>query len=291
MTTKTNPSSAKKSPSAIPSKSSSSIPPKPTSSPISTTLPFLSVIIPAYNEKRNLKRQTVEEVFRFLEQQNYSYEIILSDDGSTDGTSEALDKLAAKFPHTRVIHNPHAGKAQTVAAGMLEARGRWRLFTDFDQSTPISEVDKLLTAVRLNPNLQIAFGSREGNNAKRENEPWIRHLMGRVFNWMVQIIALPGVKDTQCGFKMFSQIATEQLFPYLKVYGPDKGKKTSFTGAFDVELLYLARKRHLTFQEFPVRWTHHHADLSDRLHDASIMAGDLIKIRWTDLTGGYNHKK
>lgn len=250
---------------------------------------FLSVIIPVYNEQRNLKKDVLTELFNYLEKQKYAYEIIFSDDGSTDGTLAALQKIAHQHPHTQVLANQHAGKAQAITAGIFAAKGQWRLFTDFDQSTPIIEVEKLLATTKKNPDLSIVFGSREGKQAQREDEPWIRHFMGRVFNWAVRIIALPGIQDTQCGFKMFSASVAEKLFGSLRVYALNKGKKNSFTGAFDVELLYLARKKHFRYQAVPVIWIHRQASLTDRLRDAVLMFFDLIKIRWTDLTGGYKN--
>lgn len=250
---------------------------------------FLSIIIPAYNEKRNLQANVLHGLFAYLKKQKYSYEVIFSDDGSSDGTRQSLVAIAQKEKNTRVLANHHAGKAQAITAGMFAASGKWRLFTDFDQSTPISEIEKLFAVTQCDPTVKIIFGSREGKQAQRENEPWIRHFMGRVFNWLVRIITLPDIQDTQCGFKLFDGQVARDLFGSLKVYGLNKGKKNSFTGAFDVEIFYLAKKRHIKYQEVPVLWIHQPASLIDRLRDSAPMFFDLLKIRWTDLIGGYNH--
>lgn len=254
------------------------------------TTPFLSVILPAYNETANLKRGVLDQVLAYLAEQSYSWELILSDDGSTDGTTQALQDWADRQKKYRsqikVLLNRHAGKAQTVTAGMLTATGQWRLFSDFDQSTPLSEVEKLLAFQ--NDGYGIIFGSRELAGAKRDAEPWYRHLMGRGFNLLVQILAVPGVKDTQCGFKMFTAAATEKLFPAMYIYGADRqGKKDAFTGAFDVELLFLARRAQIKYKEVPIIWHHNQTDRVSPLKDSWRMLVDIIKLRLADLGGHY----
>ena len=197
---------------------------------------FLSVIIPSYNEKKNFGRGVLTKVADYLAKQKYAYEVILSDDGSTDGTLEILRKFASEHKHFRVLANAHAGKGPTVTAGMLAAAGQWRLFTDFDQSTPLSEVEKLFPSTI---DHAIVIGSRAVAGAKREKEPWYRHVMGFGFNILTRMIVLPGILDSQCGFKLFSQKATQKIFPQLYIYSSRGGVKDAFTGAFDVELLFL----------------------------------------------------
>lgn len=249
-----------------------------------STVPFLSVIIPSYNELTNLKRGVLDQVAQYLQSQSFSYEVILSDDGSTDGTVELLHAFAKNHPSFRVLANPHAGKGPTVKAGMLAAKGQWRLFTDFDQSTPLSEVAKLLP---FTDRFDIITGSREETGAKRTSEPIHRHIMGRVFNSLVQFLAVPGMKDTQCGFKLFSQAATEKLFPALYIYGGQISLKDAFTGAFDVELLFLAKKYHFTIKEVGVTWLHFASDRVSPLKDSLRMFRDIIRIRLADLSGKY----
>lgn len=247
--------------------------------------PFLSVIIPSYNEQNNLARGVLAEVLAYLNRQTYTWELILSDDGSTDGTAEQLAQFAKRHDQVKLLKNPHAGKGPTVAAGMLVAHGQWRLFTDFDQSTPIQEIEKLLT---FTDQYQVIFGSREIKGAKRDQEPSYRHLMGRVFNLLVQILAVPGVSDTQCGFKLFSAQATTELFPKLQVYGRQPERTDAFTGAFDVELLFLARKNDFKLKEVPILWRHHATTRVNPLKDSIRMFWDIIRIRWARITGKYH---
>jgi len=247
--------------------------------------PYLSVIIPSYNETNNLKRNVLDEVLAFLKNQDFSWEIILSDDGSSDGTTDELRDFAKKSAQIKVLANKHAGKGPTVKAGMLAASGEWRLFTDFDQSTPLAEVTKLL---EYSNQYQVIFGSREITGARRDKEPFYRHLMGRGFNLLVQILAVRGVKDTQCGFKMFSAQATEKLFNNLYVYGGSEVRADAFTGAFDVELLFLARKFKIPYKEVPILWKHHKTDRVSPIKDSLRMLRDILKIRLAYLTGKYH---
>ncbi len=253
---------------------------------ITTMKPYLSVVVPSYNEKTNLKRGVLEEMIGYLNQQSYSWEVILSDDGSTDGTVKQLRDFAGKHEKVTVLENVHAGKAPTVSAGMLKATGEWRLFTDFDQSTPISEVKKLLEYVGRGP--EVVIGSREMVGALRDKEPFHRHLMGRGFNILVQILALPGILDTQCGFKLFSDKAATTLFPKLFVYGGQTERRDAFTGAFDVELLFLAKKFGFQIREVPILWKHNASDRVSPVKDSLRMLRDILKIRVSDLRGKYN---
>ncbi len=135
----------------------------------------LSVVIPAYNEEPNFKKGLVEEVPNYLEKQDYSYEILIVDDGSSDKTADLADSFAKKYKNVRVIKNPHEGKAETVKKGVEEAKGELILFTDFDQATPLSEIEKLLPFF---PEYDIVIGSRQLPGAKRDKEPIYRHVMG-----------------------------------------------------------------------------------------------------------------
>lgn len=249
---------------------------------------YLSVIIPAYNEKENIAKGLLDQVVQYLNQQSYSWEIIISDDGSTDGSVTELELFAQNNKNVRVLRNKHAGKAQTVTSGMLAAAGKWRLFTDFDQSTPISEVKKLLE--RAEQGFDVVIGSREMVGAKRDKEPWYRHLMGRGFNLWVQMVAVPGVLDTQCGFKLFSDNATIKLFPSLVVYGKQARFKDAFTGAFDVELLYLAIKNNFSIREVPIKWHHMKTNRVSPIKDSLRMFRDLLKIKLASLMGKYGRK-
>ncbi len=247
--------------------------------------PYLSVVIPSYNEKSNISRGVLDDVLHYLKDQKYEWELILSDDGSTDGTVDDLDTFSKKDSRIQVLHNNHSGKAPTVKVGMLTAIGKWRLFTDFDQSTPLNEVEKLLRYAERGA--QIVIGSREMIGAQRDKEPFHRHLMGRGFNILVQILAIPGILDTQCGFKLFSGDITEKLFNMLYVYGGSKERKDAFTGAFDVELLFIAKKKNLNIKEVPIIWHHNESNRVSPIKDSLRMLRDIMIIRVTDLLGKY----
>lgn len=245
---------------------------------------YLSVVIPSYNEMTNLKRSVLPKIIEYLSQQDFQWEVILSDDGSQDGTQQKLEEFACQHQSVKVLANPHKGKGPTVKAGMLAAQGQWRLFTDFDQSTPLNEVEKLL---KFTSQADVIIGSREVPGALRDKEPFHRHLMGRGFNFLVRALAVPKIYDTQCGFKLFSAEATEKLFNSLYIYGGDQERSDAFTGAFDVELLYLARKHQFKIKEVPILWQHYHSDRVSPIKDSLRMLKDIIRIRIADLFGKY----
>lgn len=244
----------------------------------------LSVVIPSYNELKNLKRGVLDEVVKYLKTQEYSWEVILTDDGSTDGTLDQLKAFAALHPGVQVLGNLHAGKGPTVQAGMLAAQGKWRLFTDFDQSTPLKEVEKLWP---FTGDYDVVIGSREGAGAKRDAEPSYRHLMGRGFNLLVQIIAIPGIADTQCGFKLFRGEVAQRLFKALHIYGRHRERSDAFTGAFDVEILFLARRLGYAIREVPIEWHHHETNRVSPVKDSLRMLWDIFKVRVAAVGGAY----
>ena len=247
---------------------------------------FLSVIIPAYNESKNFSDGRLEPVYEYMQSQKYSFEIILVDDGSQDDTLHLLRNFAKQKKEVSVLAMPHRGKSQTVKAGMLKATGQLRLFTDFDQSTPISDIEKLLP--HIDDGYDIVIGSREILGAKRQKEPLFRHIMGRGFNFLVQSLTVSGIQDTQCGFKLFSSKATQELFPNMVVYGSEKERLDAFTGAFDVELLFMARKKGFTFKEVPVTWTHRPTERVAPIKDSIRMFVDVLRIRFAAAMGKYS---
>ncbi len=247
--------------------------------------PHLSVVIPAYNEEPNFKRGTIDEVPKYLDKQSYSSEVLIVDDGSEDRTATLADAFAKKHENVKVVKNPHQGKAETVKSGVVEANGELILFTDFDQATPLSEVEKLLP---LFPEFDIVIGSRQLPGAKREKEPIHRHLMGLVFNLIVQAIAVRGIWDTQAGFKCFKADVAKNLFSKLKVYGKGKKVKGALVTAFDVELLFLAKKHGYKIKEVPIIWHHVATSRVSPIKDSLRMLRDVIKIRLNDIKGVYS---
>lgn len=247
--------------------------------------PHLTVVIPAYNEEPNFKKGMVDEVPKYLSKQDYSYEILIVDDGSDDNTAILGQEFARKYQNVRIIKNPHQGKAETVKKGVEEAKGEYILFTDFDQATPINEVEKLMQHF---PEYDIVIGSRQLPGAKREKEPLHRHLMGLVFNLVVQLIAVRGIWDTQAGFKCFKGEVAKGLFSKLKVYGKGKKVQGALVTAFDVELLFIAKKNNFKIKEVPIIWHHVATSRVNPIKDSLRMFRDVVKIRLNDFRRVYS---
>ena len=235
---------------------------------------FLSIVFPAHNEEKRLPR-TLEQTAAFLQAQPYSAEIIVVENGSTDRTLAVAEEHAARLPMLRVIYEEQRGKGRAVRRGMLAARGKYRFFCDVDLSMPITEINRFFP-----PQLEgaeIVIASREAPGSVRYNEPAYRHTTGRVFNWMVKTLALPGIEDSQCGFKCFSASAAEALFPLQTIMG----------WSFDVELLYAARRRGLRIVELDIPWYFNPDSKVHVLRDSWRMFWDLLSIRWNGLRGRY----
>lgn len=248
-------------------------------------VPFLSVVIPAYNEEHRLP-STIDAVATYLSAQTYLWELIVVDDGSDDRTVDVARRLACDAGPYRILELEHRGKAAAVRAGVLAARGENILFSDADLSTPISAVDELLAMRQVG--YDIVIGSREGASARRLGEPVYRHYMGRAFNWVVRAIAVRGVKDTQCGFKLFSRQAADRIFPKLRLHQTDAALTGPRVSAFDVELLYIARRDGFRIAEVPVVWTHVPGSKVRPGIDALRMFIDVLFVRWNALRGKYN---
>ena len=245
-----------------------------------------SIVIPAYNESDKIV-PTLTQVITFMRNFSDSFEVIVVDDGSGDNTAELVENYAKDNSEIKIIRNPHKGKGPTVYKGMVEAKGRYIYMADADLSTPISEIETLFKWITEH-DFDIVIASREGIGAKRVNEPYHRHLMGRVFNILVQLIALPGIKDSQCGFKLFRKKAAKEIFKRLKVYGDEaKELKKGYMGAFDVEVLYLARKMGFKIKEVSVTWTYVHTTRLNPLSDSFNMLKDVIRVRLNDLRKVY----
>jgi glycosyltransferase involved in cell wall biosynthesis len=227
-------------------------------------------------------------VYAFLKREKRSFELLLINDGSKDKTKRLLTQFAKDKKEVVVKNIRHAGKGQALITGMLAAKGSWRLFADFDQSTPISELKKLMPFTK--KGYDIVIGSRTLGKAKRHNDPLLRRVMGWGFRTLVHHLVYSGIHDTQCGFKLFKDKAAVQLFSSLVVCGQAKKEKTAYTGAIDVELLFLAAKENYRVKEVPVFWQHVHTNRVNPLRDSARMFSELLKIRWTHLSGGYNEE-
>jgi glycosyltransferase involved in cell wall biosynthesis len=229
--------------------------------------PFLSVVIPAYNEESRIS-ETLERVIGFLNTRPYSWEVLVADDGSTDGTGRLVGGLAESHPNLRLIELPHRGKGSAVKNAMLAASGQYRFLCDADLSVPIEQVERFLPPET--EGMDIAIGSREAPGARRIGEPNRRHLMGRVFNSLVRVLAVPRLRDTQCGFKCFRGEIVPDLFQ----------RQTMDGFAFDVEVLFLARRAGLTMREIAVDWYYREQSKVRPIRDSLFMTFDLLKIRW-----------
>lgn len=252
--------------------------------------PFLSVVVPAYNEARRLPAN-LQKIMEFLRQQSYTYEVIVVDDGSTDDTVALSQQAVANDPNARVIENPHYGKGYTVRTGMLEAKGEVIVFTDADLAVPIDAVNTLIPF--FTQGYDVVFGSREGGgHQQRVGEPTIRHIMGRVFNTLVQLFAIRGVEDTQCGFKALTYDATQDLFPRLLIHDGSQGPITvPMVTGFDVELLFLANKLGYKMKEVPVTWYYGKESKVNNIRDSYLLLKDVLTVRWNDMRGRYAANK
>lgn len=249
------------------------------------TVPRLSVVVPAYNEERRLPA-TLVQMLQYLDAQTDPTEVIIVDDGSQDHTVEVVQPFADARADVRIIRNDHRGKGYAVRTGMLAAQGDFVLFSDADLATPIEEWEKLRGP--LEEGVDVAIGSREGLGAQRLGEPWYRHLMGRVFNYLVRLVAVSGFQDTQCGFKAFRREVAHDLFRRVQLYGDAaKPVKGSAVTGFDVEVLFLARKRGYKIREVPVVWRYDANTKVSPLRDSIHLFRDVCFVRWNDWRGRY----
>ena len=247
--------------------------------------PYLSLIIPAYNEGARLGN-TLRAVTAYLGDQGYSWEVLVVDDGSTDDTLALAEDCARRHPCVAVLANPHRGKAYAVRSGVARARGKVIGFTDADLATPIDTLAAVLPL--LADGYDVVIGSREGAGAVRRDEPAYRHLMGRVFNALIQLLALPGIEDSQCGFKMLRGPVAHKLFGQLLLYRDDaRPPRGPAVTAFDVELLYLARRRGYRIAVVPVCWQYVAESKVDPLLDSARNLRDVLLVRLNALRGHY----
>ncbi len=234
--------------------------------------PFLSVVVPAYNEALRLPH-TLGRCVAFLESWNETWEIIVVDDGSSDDTAAIVERLHGRDERIRLLRADHGGKGSAVRTGMLSAQGRWRLFADADLSMDLSELPKFFEQPT-----DVAIASREAAGAERIGEPLTRHLVGRLFNLCVRALVVPGIHDTQCGYKLFTDSATRTLFSASRVDG----------FAFDVELIFLARRAGLRIREVPIVWRHK-PGTRVKMQTGLAAFRQLLQIRRHALVGDYDN--
>jgi dolichyl-phosphate beta-glucosyltransferase len=240
------------------------------------TQPFLSIIIPAHNEEKRIG-PALEGVFAFLDRQAYAGDVVLVDDCSTDKTIEVANDAARGRANFRVLRNePNRGKGYSVRRGMLEGKGEYLLFSDADLSTPIEETTRFLEKMR------EGYGVLIGSRAMRESniityQPWYRQLMGKAFNRIVRAVLVRGIKDTQCGFKMFTREAARKVFALQRIE----------RFAFDVEILFLGKKFGYKILEMPVTWKDSPHTSVNTFRDSLSMFAALFTVRLNNLRGLY----
>lgn len=226
----------------------------------------LSVVIPTYNESYRIK-QSLNAIYEYLGNQNYSYEVVLCDDGSDDLTNEIAKESFGKKSNFQILSLSHKGKGSAVKTGMVAAQSRYRFMCDADLAMPFDQIERFLK--EMTNGFDIAIGSRELTESKRFGEPILRYLAGRVFNFFIKFVAIRKYQDTQCGFKCFSSEAADKIFPLVKTNG----------WAFDVEVLLLADKYGFSVSQVPIDWRHGEDSKVDLWSAALQMIRDIFLTR------------
>ncbi len=249
------------------------------------TKPYLSVVIPAYKEIGNLKLGVLDLVHDYLAKQDYTWEVLVVDDGSPDKTADYIEKIIAKWKGFSLLREPHRGKGGTVIAGVLAASGEIVLFTDMDQATPINQIEKFIPLFA--QGADIVIGSRAG----RKGAPFSRKVMAYGFQILRTLILRLPYTDTQCGFKAVTQAAAQKVFHKMKVFGSGTSTNAGVTAGFDLEMLYLARKMKLKTYEVPVEWEHKGTVRVSPIRDSYQGLRDMIRVRINALSGKYKLTK
>lgn len=248
----------------------------------------LSIIIPCYNEERNIRLGALEKVAHYLEKQSYTWECTIVDDGSRDDSIDLIESFCLDHKRFSLLRRRHQGKAAAVTAGVLAATGALILFTDLDQATPVEEIEKLLP--RIDRGIDIVIGSRKG---VRRGAPLIRRAMARGFMILRNVILDLGIADTQCGFKLFTRLAAQDVFPRLQVFHTTESSRSgsTVTAGFDVELLFIAKQRGYEIAEVPVQWHYQETRHVNPLKDSWESLRDLLRIFWNNYQGLYAMEK
>jgi dolichyl-phosphate beta-glucosyltransferase len=245
-------------------------------------MPYLSIVIPAYNEQERIGR-TLAGTLAYLEAQSYTSEIIVVDDGSRDRTTDVVLSFAEGLgDRLRLVKNPgNRGKGYAVRNGMLNANGDIALFCDADLSTPPEEIERVIKPIEDNI-ADVVFGSRALDRTLiGEHQSQLRELIGKTGNLVLQILTGLRFKDTQCGFKAFRRATAQAVFPLQRIDG----------FGFDPEVLYIAQKQGWRLIELPVRWNHVEGSKVHVIGTPLKVLTEISTIRWNDLTGKYKSEK
>lgn len=242
----------------------------------------LSIIIPAYNEEKNLKNGALNLVSDYFKKVSYGYEVIIVDDGSTDQTVQLVEKFIKGKMNWRILKEQHGGKALTVMRGLLSAKGEIALFTDMDQATPLDQIEKFFP--KFTEGYDVVIGSRHG----REGAPILRKLTAWGFATLRNIILGLPFSDTQCGFKAFNEKSREEVFgKMMGEWEKQKAAGAAVNAGFDVEALFWAQKMGFKIVEVPVRWYYVGTKRVNLFKDSLEAIKDMLRVRWNDLTGKY----
>lgn len=245
----------------------------------------VSVVVPCYNEAANLRRGVLREMREHLAARSFTYEVVISDDGSTDDSRSIVREQIADWPEFRLLENAHGGKAVAVWHGIRAAQGQIILFTDMDQSTPLHQIDRLLP--HFDAGYDVVIGSR---GMARQDFPLYRRLGSAVFATFRRLLLLRSVSDTQCGFKAMRTPVAQTLFPRVSEIqreGTVRGRRVT---AFDVELLYLAERAGYRIREVTVDWCNRDVvkgRVSNYLSESLDMARQVVRIKWKEIRGDY----
>ena len=248
--------------------------------------PLVSVILPCYNEENNLKRGVLSDISSYLKKQKYSWEVIISDDGSTDDSLDIVAKFEKSNPNFRLLKNKHAGKPFALRSAIKGAKGKYVLFSDMDQSTPIEELGKLIPYV--DEGYKVVIGSR---GAKRKDAALYRKLASFVFSTARRIIILPELIDTQCGFKLVETKLADKIFANLRVLGRGSQATGWKVTAYDVEMLFIAKKLGEKIREVRVSWHDEDTSLGKKrnfVKESIEMLFEIMRVRVNDMLGKYH---
>ncbi|MEA3337864.1 MAG: glycosyltransferase [Chloroflexota bacterium] len=253
--------------------------------------PFISVVIPCYNEEGNLERGVLDEVFQYLEQQDYPWEVIVVNDESTDNSQRLVEATIADKARFSLVNIPHGGKPAAVWAGIQQSRGDIVLFTDMDQSTPIGELDKLLPWY--DQGYDVVIGSR---GASREGFNLIRQVGSLVFRAMRSLFLLRDINDTQCGFKTSRREVALQTFPRLQFFKQEEQPSGWKVSAYDVELLYIVERAGYPIKEVIVEWQNRdesdtkgqQSDLARYVQESIEMGREVFRVKRNQVRGMYD---
>lgn len=237
-------------------------------------MPFLSLIVPAYNEESRLP-EMLGQLANFVDSQSYDIEVLIIENGSQDQTFQLAQNFSRQHENFRAYQLEEKGKGLAVRHGMLQARGHYRMMLDADLSMPTDQIPRFIPPQLENPELVIA--SREAPGAVRYHEPQFRHAGGRAINFLIRLLALPGLQDSQCGFKCFREDIALDLFNVQKMKG----------WSFDIELLVVARMRGYHIEELAIPWYYNEQSHVRPIRDAIRMILDLLKIRRFARNGDY----